>query len=67
MPYKDSNAEWLQKLSMYDLLMLLNESHCVMGALCEHPNQRCTEYDGRCEECIADWLGEKHGGEKSGN
>lgn len=62
MPYQGSNAEWLQKLSMYDLLMLLNERHCIMGTLCELPNQRCTEYDGRCEECIADWLGDKHGG-----
>lgn len=51
-----TNGDKLRSTSLYDLLVMLNERHCVMGALCEHPNQRCTEYDGRCEECIAEWL-----------
>ena len=60
MPYIGSNAEHLNKMSMYELLMLLNERHCIMGTLCENANQRCKEYDGRCEECIAAWLNEAH-------
>lgn len=67
-----TNREWLNKMSLYDMLMMMqrgierancNEiAVCVMNAL--HDTQwydRCTRHNGKCENCIAGWLGEKRG------
>ena len=60
MPYQGSNAEYLHKINMYDLLCRMQEnlreyniiSPCILDLLDEQHGNDCND----CKQCLADWL-----------
>lgn len=63
------NREKLMEQSLYDLLLSMqyelelcrqhSEAPCIMNALGENlVGVRCTKYNRKCNECIADYLNE---------
>ena len=62
MPYQGSNAEWLNKQNVYDLLLMMHENMnecwhtmpCVLDLL-GADTRGCSE-ETICKDCIADWL-----------
>ena len=60
MPYQGSNAEWLNKQNLYDLLCGMQENlreynikvPCILELLDEQQWSDCKD----CKQCLADWL-----------
>ena len=70
MPYIGSNAEYLNKMCLYDLLCKMNsniedanahgETPCIMNALTGKTDiARCQYYENECAHCISAWLNER--------
>ena len=64
MPYQGSNAEYLHKINMYDLLMTMQKNlneycktwytvPCILDILGEPQGLDCCM---DCKQCLADWL-----------
>ena len=60
MPYQGSNAEWMNKQNVYDMLCRMQENlreynikvPCILDLLDEQHGSDCED----CEQCLADWL-----------
>lgn len=64
--YSGSNREWLNHMSMYDLLCVIQKnlnshdySDCILD-LCSSSEMSCKSKN--CMECIAEWLNQPHEG-----
>jgi hypothetical protein len=59
------NRERLLKMSLCDMLfeiskpMLAYSCDCIMEALVDDTPERCRKHEGKCRDCIAEWLGEE--------
>ena len=65
MPYKGSNAEWLNRMSMYDLLCMIQrepQMFCVIDKLKSDTIdvcKLCEKHGGNCRSCLAEWLADE--------
>ena len=63
------NRDRIREISLYDLLIRMQteleharehgDTPCIMYLLGENiVGLRCTRYNGKCEQCVQDWLNE---------
>lgn len=76
--YKGSNAEKLNNMSLYDLLILMNRNiqkqqnsdddltcACIMdgfGLDLEYMRTKCEKFGANCESCVMEFLNEEYDG-----